>query len=149
MQENALSNVFVISANDPAINKSKSQIDEYVKTYDRKHLVFNDGSKPVVFELQPIPIEYQFSVLESPTFHPQFKAYQAFKIACVKVMLPNGDVLTPKETYEYDKEVRFARDDWAASIRSRLGAKTIVEIGNVAITKAMLPDGEFAPFLRD
>jgi hypothetical protein len=46
----------VISQEDPAIDLEKSNIEEYKKTLDQKHLVFKLNEKPTVFWLKPLTV---------------------------------------------------------------------------------------------
>jgi hypothetical protein len=137
-----------VRLNDPAIDRDHEDTDvaEYAKTRDVKHLRFKEGMKPALFTLHAPPAAY---VMASLNRHyegaPDLKFWFAFLAGCHKVTTANGEVLVPKK---FDKgmayDARIADNkSWTQTIANHFGTGPIVEMGRVIVELAnMSPEDE-------
>jgi hypothetical protein len=135
----------IVAANakgmDPAIDLDKSNISEYAKTRDLKHLTFLDGMQPTFFVVKKVPATYVMS-LGDQGMGPNLKKAIMFSASCHRVELGEGGVM---EAELKEQKIGGAQtiqlpasDSWVTEITEEFGLDTVLEVGQVSIDFASL-----------
>jgi hypothetical protein len=144
---NPLATLDAVRLDDPAIDKSKSDLEAYAKTRDIKYLTFIDGQKPVIFKVAQPASAYVVQVLDKLSGTSRLAS--AF-LACVhEVVLPDDQRLLPQKEHMQKSiagGMMLAHDKWLDQIRAKFGMKTILEMGKVACDLGDMSDEELAGF---
>lgn len=131
---------------DPAIDAEASDLVEYLKTRDTKHLVYLAGAKPEVYHLRPITSE-MFTWVNAPE-KPEEKFARAFYASVVKIT-----------GYYNEENDNQQQDEWSPSAvqnaggalervidlftgkgeKNKFAPGTLCEIGEPAYRQAFFP----------
>lgn len=82
-----------VSVFDPAIDKSKSKLADFIRDRDMKHLGFQVGKSPTVYTLRMIPPRLFLRFVSEGTSAPDTarRAFQVGVIAVEGLRLPSGE----------------------------------------------------------
>ena len=146
---------------------NKEQIAEYIRTRDPEALVFPPEYSAIVFEVLRLPQPFVADVLSG--IHPyDSRRLLAFRAAVHNVFVgkldstelakdSEGNLLVCKDKKSSGKNAAFVSADgdhgtdiaplsFVQAIANLYGYDTIMELGQVAIDFAKLPDGKKGPF---
>lgn len=132
---------------DEAIDFEATSVMAYRLSRDFGELKFKEGAKPTVFVVQKLPR----ALLRGPLAHTENlpeKRLLAFKLACHRIELPDGNVMSPQDKW-CEKGISgttVASDEWADLVADKFSQDTIDEIGLVAIDFARLAKDAAGPF---
>jgi hypothetical protein len=130
---------------DPAIDVAASNLDEYLRTRDPKHLRFKPGMQPTKYVLRPISAMYVMDKLEN--MPRGSKLAMAFSVACHEVRVPAGEPLRPKRlNADPSYGVEIASDEWIETVRNKCRLSAVIEMGALALRRASLRPDELGPF---
>jgi hypothetical protein len=130
---------------DPAIDVATSNLEEYARTRNPKHLRFKHGMRPTVYVLRPLKAMYVLDKLNN--MPPSSRAALAFSVACHEVRLSDGEILRPGR-FNADPMygVEVAADDWIDRVAAKRRLASIAEMGLFAVRRASLTPEELGPF---
>lgn len=120
----------VIRVYDPAIDSLNSNVVEFAVTRDNKHIAFRQGEEPVKFVCQPLSHRMFLDYVSKATTDEE-RTYRSFA-ACVKRVSNYGERGTWVPERD-DARLLSDRDMEAFALAD------ILEVGNVAYQKSMLP----------
>lgn len=131
------------SSSDAAIDLERSDIQQYAKTRDEKHLVFSDGSAPDRFVIRKLNPSEIATINDLYAARPNQKALLAFMLAVQQIELSDGSVMeiTKEEMVETvvgGKKVTAPGDKWIERVIGEFSYDSVLEIGQVAIDFAGL-----------
>jgi hypothetical protein len=133
---------------DTAVDTAKSDMGQYAKTRDEKHLKFKDGRQPDRFVMVPLTGVYVALCLDSVPSEP-LRLMLAVQASCRGVECADGSRMDVDTTTLDDvgiDEVKLAPRSWAAKLIAKFGVETLYELGRFAIARAKLPEGADGPF---
>lgn len=123
---NPFSDIEVVTLDDPAIDLEKSDITQYSKTRDLKHLTFKEGTHPIFFAIKRLPVS-QYISIRNVRFNQILQEGLVFLYACQSYRQGS-------QTYkaEIDISTNMATDAWLTQIQDEIGAVALSELLFVA-----------------
>jgi len=121
---------------DPAIDTEKSDLSEYAKTRDEKHLVFLPDTRPNYFFVKKVPAAYILS-LKDNSFGTNLTKTLLFTVACHRIELGDGSVMEAElktQKIQGGNSIELpTTDKWVTEVCEEFGLEAVLEIGQVAL----------------
>lgn len=136
---------------DEAIDMEKSELMEYLKTYNPIKLTFHEGVKPTKFNVKRLSVE-EYSIVSSraKTHGQEVANILAVSLGLISIESPDGSIYTPEmsTSKQGTKELSCHKDPAEVTryLAETYGLDIIAELA-IGITKLAKMPLKLSPFL--
>lgn len=138
---------------DPAIDVEASQLAEYIRSRDLKHLAFKGGAKAEIYHLRPITNEIGIWIDSATSDQERYaRAFYACVVKVDNLVTQDSaagvvhDEWRPTRATDSDHKISKASDLFTAQDKEIFPRATIYEIGSVAWGFSFFPQRTGASF---